>query len=392
VSRAIRVGIDYTSAAFQSAGIGRHTRCTVRALAEIDHTNQYRLLVQGRRHTVLAQTAGSSPKRNRVSGIPNPNFAEVRTWLNERWWTRIWHRLRLPIAVDWLTGPIDVFHSPDFTLPPVGRRTRTVVTIHDLSFVRLPQCFEPSLAKYLNEHVPRAIGRADWVLADSENTRQDAIELLRAPADRTTVIYPGVEPRFCPIDSAAELQRVRSKYGLPPRFVLSVGTVQPRKNYGQLIKAFAQAELAEVELVVFGRKGWLYKDILTEASRLGIQHKVHFAGFIDDQDLPLAYNLADCFAFPSLYEGFGIPPLEAMACGTPVICADNSSLPEVVGDAGLLVDAQDTAAWANALDKATHDQELRQTMRARGLQRAQRFNWPRAGQALLDVYKSLSPT
>lgn len=385
------VGIDYTSAARQSAGIGRLTRCVVHALASIDHTNRYRLLIQGREAPVVRpDAAAAAVSGNRVSGIASPNFSEVSTRISERWWTRIWYRLRLPVRVDWVAGSVDVFHSPDFLLPPVGRRTRTVVTIHDLSFLHLPECFEPVLAEFLRTHVPRSVERADWILADSENTRQDLIELLHAPEDRVSVLYPGVEPRFCRVDEPQTLEAVRKKYALPKRFVLCVGTVQPRKNYARLVEAFAQAAIPDLWLVVFGSKGWLYEDILAQAGKLGIGDKVLFPGFVDDADLPAAYSLAECLAFPSLYEGFGIPPLEAMACGTPVLSADNSSLPEAVGDAGLLLDALDTAAWADALRRITEDGELRETLIRRGFERASQFTWTRSGQTLLEVYRVLA--
>ena len=191
-----RIGIDYTSAAHQGAGIGRLTRGVVRALAEIDRENQYTLLVQGRE---LPYPPAVPDPRNAASGIPHANFREVRTRISERWWNRIWHRLRLPLPVEWVTGPLDLFHSPDFTLPPVRPGTRTIVTVHDLSYLRLPHCFEPTLREYLETHVARAVRRADHVLADSHSTRRDAIELLRVPEKRVSVLYAGVEPRFRPI-------------------------------------------------------------------------------------------------------------------------------------------------------------------------------------------------
>jgi glycosyltransferase involved in cell wall biosynthesis len=382
----VRIGIDYTSAVQQGAGIGRLTRNVVQALAQIDQKNEYVLLVQGRD---LPHPMHVSPAigltRNRASGIPNPNFSEVRTRLSQRWWTRIWHRLRLPIAVEWVTGPLRVFHSPDFALPPLRGDTRAIVTVHDLSFMRLPHCFEPSLLQYLRGSVPRAVRRADWVLADSESTCRDLVELLDVPQERISVLYPGVEPRFCPLADPEELARVRHKYGLPARFILSVGTLQPRKNYATLIEAFSQLADPDLSLVVVGQRGWLYDDLFALVRKKGME-RVHFPGFVEDSDLPAIYNLAEVFALPSLYEGFGIPPLEAMACGVPVITADNSSFPEVVGDAGLLVDASDVQALVSGLGSLLNDATLRQTMTARGLRQAMRFTWQDAAEALLSTY------
>jgi glycosyltransferase involved in cell wall biosynthesis len=380
----VRIGIDYTSAVFQSAGIGRLTRNIVDGLAQIDRQNEYTLLVQGRSLPHAQRSTGAC---NMASGIRAANFRTVRTWINERWWHRIWFRLRLPLAVEWAIGPVDLFHSPDFTLPPVRRGTRTVVTVHDLSFVRMPECFEPALLAYLMAHVPRAVARADWVLADSESTRQDLIELLGAPADRTSVIYPGIEPRFRPVIDADALQHVRVKYDLPEHFVLSLGTVQPRKNYVGLMRAFAQLSEPDLSLFVAGGQGWLSDEIYRAAAELGLDTRVRFLGFVDDVDLPALYSAAALFALPSLYEGFGIPLLEAMACGTPIVAADNSSLPEVVGDAGVLVDAHDTDALAQAMQQLLADTEQRQRLVQRGLARARRFTWQRAAEQLLCTYR-----
>jgi glycosyltransferase involved in cell wall biosynthesis len=200
------------------------------------------------------------------------------------------------------------------------------------------------------------------------------------------VIYPGVEPRFRPISDQAALEHVRRKYNLPPQFVLGLGTIQPRKNYARLIEAFGRASLSEVSLVIVGGNGWLYEDTFARVPELGLEDRVLFTGFVDDDDLPALYNLAHILAFPSLYEGFGIPLLESMACGTPVVSADNSSLPEAVGDAGLLVNAYDIQSLANAIDQLATDTKLRQTMISRGLARAQIFTWRQAALALLTTY------
>ena len=382
----MRIGIDYTSAAHQGAGIGRLTRNIVEALAEIDDENEYTLLIQGRDLPYASQPPGNDGRlRNAASGITGSNFREVRTRVSERWWNRIWHRLRLPIAVEWLVGPVQVFHSPDFVLPPVQKLTRTIVTVHDLSFMRLPHCFEPALLRYLRVNVPHAVHRADWVLADSQSTRQDVIDLLHAPPEKVSVLYPGVEPRFRPIADKIELERVRQQYGLPARFILSVGTLQPRKNHATLVDAFSRLAVSDVELVIVGQRGWLYADLLSQVRGKALK-RVHFAGFVQDADLPAIYNLADVVALPSLYEGFGLPALEAMACGIPVVTADNSSLPEVVGDAGLLVQAMDTQALTVAMERLLSEAALREALIARGLARAAGFTWHKAAQDLLATY------
>jgi glycosyltransferase involved in cell wall biosynthesis len=392
----VRIGIDYTSAAHQGAGIGRLTRNAVGVLAQIDTANQYTLLIQGRELPAdvgcppddpCPATAPQKGLRNAASGIRNDNFAEVRTWIGERWWTRIWHRFHLPLCAEWIVGQVDLFHGPDFTLPPLRARTKAIVTVHDLSYLRLPNCFKPALLNYLVDNVPRAVSRADWVLADSMSTRRDVIELLKVPEDKVSVLYPGVESRFRPITDARTLADIRQKYGLPERYILSVGTIQPRKNYERLVQAFSMLEAQDASLVIVGGKGWLYERLFQQVQDLELRDRVCFAGYVKDVDLPVVYNLAYAFVFPSLYEGFGIPPLEAMACGVPVIAADNSSLPEVVGDAGLLIDAQDTEALAHALSQLLDDSALCQRLVDRGLARAKQFTWERAAHTLLSTYE-----
>ncbi|HFD39768.1 MAG TPA: glycosyltransferase family 1 protein, partial [Anaerolineae bacterium] len=299
----MRIGIDYTAAVRQGGGIGRYTRNLIRALAALDDDNRYILFTAGRGDDGL----GSWPENFRRRAVP----------LSDRWLNILWQRLRLPVPIQLVTGPLDLFHSPDFVLPPTGR-TPTVLTVHDLSFLRVPQCFVPRFREYLTGAVARAVKRAGHILADSQSTRRDLIELLAVEPERVTVLYPGVEPRFRPIASAAAdpastLSGVRARYDLPERFILGLGTLQPRKNFDGLIRAFAHLrhdlkETAEdLHLVIGGGKGWLYEETLTLPSQLGLEGRVHFLGFVEDADLPALYTLASAFAFPSWYEGFGLP-------------------------------------------------------------------------------------
>jgi glycosyltransferase involved in cell wall biosynthesis len=285
---------------------------------------------------------------------------------------------------------VDIFHSPDFILPPV-RRAKTLVTVHDLSFIRVPECADPNLRAYLNKVVPRSVDRADLILADSQNTKDDLVELLSAESDRIEVVYPGVEERFRPIEHQALLEGVRRRYNLPPRFVLGLGTLQPRKNFITLIEAFADLRFAicDLHLVIVGGKGWLYEGIFATVERLGLEDKVVFPGFVADEALPALYNLADLFVFPSLYEGFGLPPLEAMACGTPVVTSNSSSLPEVVGEAGLMVEATDIETLTEAMRRVLEDSALRARMIAKGLEQARKFTWEKAAAKLLSLYETL---
>jgi len=373
----LRIGIDYTAAVRQGAGIGRYTRELVRALAKLDRSHHY----------VLFAAAGG---QRLADGDWPPNFQTRWVPLSDRSLAILWHRLQLPLWVELATGPVDIFHSPDFILPPV-RRAKTLVTVHDLSFIRVPECADPNLRAYLNKVVPRSVDRADLILADSQNTKDDLVELLSAESDRIEVVYPGVEERFRPIEHQALLEGVRRRYNLPPRFVLGLGTLQPRKNFITLIEAFADLRFAicDLHLVIVGGKGWLYEGIFATVERLGLEDKVVFPGFVADEALPALYNLADLFVFPSLYEGFGLPPLEAMACGTPVVTSNSSSLPEVVGEAGLMVEATDIETLTEAMRRVLEDSALRARMIAKGLEQARKFTWEKAAAKLLSLYETL---
>jgi glycosyltransferase involved in cell wall biosynthesis len=237
--------------------------------------------------------------------------------------------------------------------------------------------------------VPRAVARADWVLADSHSTQHDLVELLNAPPDRTGVVYPGVESRFVPVEDGELLQHVRAKYALPERFILSLGTVQPRKNYTGLMKAFSRLAVRDLALVIVGGRGWLADRIYRAPQELGLGEQVRFLGFVDDKDLPAVYSMAELFAMPSLYEGFGLPLLEAMACGVPVLAAANSSLPEVVGEAGILIDTLDVDAWTGAMEHILTHPHQRAEYVERGRAQAHRFPWRSSAEQLLAVYRQL---
>jgi glycosyltransferase involved in cell wall biosynthesis len=319
--------------------------------------------------------------------------------VTDDWLARIWHRLHLPIPIEIVTGRLDAFYSPDFTLPPTRPATRTLLTVHDLSFMRHPDAFVPSLRRYLELAVPRSIHRADVVLADSSHTHSDLLTLFGIPAEKVEVITPGVDARFRPIPRSGDRARLKERYGVGDEpYVLSLGTVQPRKNYVRLIRAFARANEerplatqpprsadSRMRLLIAGGRGWLYEDIFVEADK---HDYVRLLGFVDDEDLPALYRGAALFAFPSLYEGFGLPVLEAMACGVPVVCSNTSSLPEVAGDAALLVNPLDVDGLSAAMVRVLEDAALRKTMISRGLAQAARFTWERSARQLLHVITS----
>jgi glycosyltransferase involved in cell wall biosynthesis len=389
----MHIGIDYTAAAWQGAGIGRYTRELVRAIIEQGATHRYTLFYASggidRDSPYMADLRRLCDAHPDVRSVPIP-FSPRRQ-------TQIWQRLRAPLPVELFTGPLDLLHAPDFVLPPT--RARTLLTIHDLAFMVHPECAEPSMVRYLTDVVPRGLRRADAILADSEATRRDLASLLAIDPMRVDLVYPGVGPRFRSM-SVEEVEPVRRRLGLPDRFVLFVSTIEPRKNLVRLLEAFAQvlqietsnlqSAICNLHLVIAGRRGWMYDEVFATIDRLQLRERVQLLDFVHDKDLPALYNLAVAFAYPSIYEGFGIPPLEALACGTPTVTADNSSLPEVVGDAAVLVSAEDVGSIASGIARVVGDAALRARLRAAGPERARQFTWGQAAKRVLMCYERIS--
>ncbi|MBN1315405.1 MAG: glycosyltransferase family 4 protein [Anaerolineales bacterium] len=372
-----RIGIDYTAAVQQAAGIGRYVRELFRALLELDTPHQYKFFA--------------------ASPSPIPPAAQLpipikRLPFHDKWLMRIWHRARLPIPVEVITGPVDLFHSPDFTLPPTKRSTRTLLTVHDLSFIRQPESTNQQLMAYLNQVVPRSVQRADHVLADSQATKDDLIELWQTPPEKISVLYCGVEERFHPITKVDILQETRKRYQLGDNpFILSVGTLHPRKNFPRLVQAFSHLtdRYPDITLVIAGGKSWHSPEILAEPARLGITGRVIFPGFIADSDLPALYSAAEMFVLPSLYEGFGIPVLEAMSCGTAVAISNRPSLPEVAGGAAIIFDALDLDGMASAMEKVLTDSMLRSKLIDKGIIEASKYTWQKSACQLSNIYQRL---
>jgi glycosyltransferase involved in cell wall biosynthesis len=373
------IGIDYTPAYEQGGGIGRYVRELVAALSEQDHETKYRLFVAG---------ASSKP----LPTLPGANFQWALSRISPEWFARIWHRAGIPIPVERWVGPVQLYHATDFVLPPTNRKTKTVLTVHDLSFARAPDAASPSLRKYLDRVVPRSVDRADHVLADSQATKDDLVALYDVRSEKVEVLLSGVNPRFQPVKDPDTLSAVRQKYkiGNVP-YILAVGTVQPRKNYERLIEALAALpkDSSDVHLVIVGGRGWLQGPIYSAVERLGLADRVHFTGFAEDEDLPALYSAARCTAFPSLYEGFGLPILESMACGTPVLTANVSSLIEVAGDAALMVDPYSVDEITGTLGRLLTDEGLHVKFVQKGYEQIKLFTWERAARQLREAYNRL---
>ena len=283
----------------------------------------------------------------------------------------------------------DILHVPGFDAP-LWKPRRVVLTVHDLIGALFPRNFPPASRFYWSRWLPYTLRFADAVIADSEATRRDIERITRLPAARITVIPLGVEARFAPCPPP-QREACRAQYQLPARFILYVGTLEPRKGLDTLIEAFAPlARRDPVGLVLVGKRGWYWQPLLARLTALRLEERVQLLDYVPDADLPAIYAAASVLVLPSRYEGFGLPVLEAMACGTPVVCTNVASLPEVAGEAARLVPPDYPQALAEALEAVLTDRALTEALRERGLQRAANFTWERTAQATLAVYERLA--
>lgn len=363
---------------FRAAGLHRYTHAMLQALADEPSV------------AVSAYTADPAARGALPAAIgvdPAPAFARGRAG-------RIaWEQFGLPVAL--LRSGARLYHGAAYAMPALCP-VPAVVTIHDLSFIRMPEAFPRLQANYLKLATRLSARRAAALVAVSEFTAREVVRLLGVPAERVHVVPNGCDPRCRPLPTDV-VAAYRARSGLPERFVLAVGTLQPRKNLDMLLRAYATlrrdwdaaADGAPPALVVAGGQGWGGLDVEAHAAALGIADDLYLPGFVPEDDLPALYNAALCLAFPSRYEGFGLPAVEAMACGTPVVVSDASSLPEVVGEVGLRVPPDDVAGWAAALRHLATDEPARRALAERVPARAATFTWRRAANQTVGVWRSV---
>jgi glycosyltransferase involved in cell wall biosynthesis len=366
----MRIGIDARIVHYARGGICSYTLRLLGALASLDADTDYYVL-----HS----------RKDRDPPVAGPNFHPVACW------TPSHHRLeRWALALEVMRLGLDLLHTTDFIPPAFGYR-RSVITVHDLTFFHYPQFLTAQSRRYYNRQIEWAVRRAGHVLADSHATKSDLASMLGVPPDKVTVVHLAADPAFRPL-ADRQAQRVAARYGLEPGYLLCVGTLEPRKNLPGLFQAYRlllDAGVTTAPLVLIGSKGWLYDEIFERVEELRLSDRVCFLQDVTDADLPALYNAATLLTTPSFYEGFGLPALEAMACGTPVVVANRASLPEVVGEAGVLVDPDDVHDIADALARVLTDEPLRAQMRELGLARAARFTWERTAAETLAVYRNV---
>jgi len=368
----LRIAIDAHSVGAGLGGNESYATNLIEALAEIDSVNSYTLYVT--RNEAITRF------RNRW-----PNFA-VRRTLPHTPLVRIPFTLGLELR----RHPVDVLHV-QFTSPPLAP-CPVVVSIHDLSFEHLPETFNRRSRAQLRFTVRRSARTAARVLTLSEHTRQDIISTYKISPNLVAAIPISAPAHFRPVEDERELQRVRHTYGIARNYILAVGSIQPRKNLSRLALAYGRLpnklpESDVPQLVIVGKRAWLYRETLRQVERLKAANNVIVTGYVPEAHLPALYSGALCFVYPSYFEGFGLPPLEAMKCGAPVITGNRTSLPEVVGDAALLVDPFDVDAIATAIASVVSDSNLRSLLQRRSLDRGRTFDWRKTALRTLEVYR-----
>ena len=312
----------------------------------------------------------------------------------------VYQKQRFPLRVAWmqmLAGRVlndiraDVAHFTNGMIP-LGTSAARVVTIHDMSLKLYPEC-HPMRRRLINRPLTTlAANVADAIVAVSHSARRDLLSFHNIPEARVIVLHEAAGPGFTVITDQVKRGRIRMRYALPERFMLYVGAIEPRKNLPRLVEAFAAARKAGIahELVCVGPYGWSSRDLYAFVDRLGLRRAVHFTGYVPAEDLPVIYNLAEFFVFPSIYEGFGLPVVEAMACGTPVITSNTSSLDEIAAAAALTVDPYDVDAVTSAIVRLASDSSVRHELSHRGLARAREFSWSRSAKEMLALYGRLA--
>lgn len=357
---------------YRRAGVSRYIYNLIAHLSEADPGGDYTVFLNSR-------CAFRTSYRQKRSRLPTEK-PSVRI---------LWEQFFQPLQL--VAARIALLHSP-VNIQPLFLPCRGVITVMDLTFVVYPESFKPAQRLYQKVFTRLSARRASHLIAISGSTARDLTRFFAVPNSKITVIFPGVDAAYRPIRDESLLASFRLRHSLPEKFILSVGTLEPRKNLVTLLHAYAQFKRqanTNHKLVLAGGKGWFYQPIFAAVEELGLQGDVLFPGFVAEDELPLWYNTADVFVYPSLYEGFGLPPLEAMACGKPVAVADSSSLPEVVGDAALCIDPYQPEEWAAALLRLCQDASLRSDLAARALERAGQFSWTRMARETAQVYRDV---
>jgi glycosyltransferase involved in cell wall biosynthesis len=365
--------IDVSAAVHSKAGIGRYAESLSRTMVK----------KWPGRFSLFYNSAGPATMPKGLEEVPARTIrAGYKPWRMAVW---LGHVMR--VGLDRLVPDAELFHATEHLLLPL-KGTKTVLTIHDMIFALLPEHQKRLNYWYLNATMPTYALRADAIITVSESSKKDIIARYGLSAGKITVIHEAASPEFRPT-SGAEIDSVRRRYGLPDRYMVHVGTIEPRKNLMRLVEALEELRQRglRVPLVVVGRRGWLYESLFRRLEQMQVRDSVFFSGYVPNDDLPSLYAAAEVAVMPSIYEGCGLPVLEALACGTPMVCSQTSSLPEYGGEAARYFDPLDVQGMAEVIERVWGSRDLQETMRKQGMQQAGRFSWERAALETMAVYE-----
>lgn len=367
----MHIGIDCRLPTYRMGGISQYVIYLIQALGQLEGSERY---------TVLHS------RKEKRSFVPGD-----RRFSRSDLWTPCHHPLeRYALSLELARHRLDMLHSPDF-IPPLRGARRQVITVHDLTFMHYPEFLTDESRRYYSDQIAWAVATADHISADSHATRQDLIALLGVPAEKVTTVHLAASPVHTTDYGMGEREATTAKLGLGSGFILAVGTLEPRKNWPMLLRAYHRLRRESglsVPLVMVGNRGWLFEDVFRTIEALDLTGHVHHLSRLADVELAHLYRAAAVLAFPSHYEGFGLPALEAMHAGCPVVASDRGSLPEVVGDAGILLPPDDPDAWSETLWHVLTDSDLAGAMRRAGPQRAALFTWTRTAEATRALYRA----
>lgn len=371
----MRIGIDATAVPPKPMGAGRYIVYLIHELGKLDTPHQFIAFVQEYLHPYLADC---DRENVHIVWLKNMHPAYRLVWEQTAF---------LRLIRQW---ELDLLHSPHYTMPlllPIP----SVVTFHDLIFFIHPEKHTIAKRYFFPWMMRRSSKKADRIVTDSESTRRDAMRLLGISPEKISTVHLGYQEIFRKITDQTLLESVRQKYSLPNQFIFYAGAIEPRKNVPLLLSAFEQLVLQGIphHLVMTGGLGWGYEEVLAQIDSMHARERVHRVGHVPSSELPVFYNLAEVFVYPSIYEGFGLPPLEGMACGTPVITSNISSMPEFVGDAGILVEPNDEGALFQAIRQVLEDQDLRQRLAVEGPRQAANFTWKHTAENTFKIYEEV---
>ena len=369
----MKIGLDIRCLTeSQYSGISEYTYNLLYHLFQVDHKNQYFLFYNS----------------SKISTVPKFDFPNI-TYKEFKYPNKIFNlslRLLKIAEVDKLIGGVDLYIVPNFVFLNLSNDCKKILIVHDLSFELYPEFFTFKQRLWHKLIGPKQLcQQSDKIIAISQNTKNDIVKLYKIPEKKIQVVHQGINQLFFQPITDADKNKIKEKYKLPQNYIFALGNLEPRKNLQTLISAFEKISDPDTYLVIAGGAGWKNKNIYKLQKKSSKKNRIKFLGYVDSADKPALYALAKVFVYPSIYEGFGLPPVEAMACGTPIITSFSSSLPEAVGDAGLMIDPNNINELADTINKVLTDEQLAAKLIAKGKTRSQQFNWKKGSAEILDI-------